>query len=352
MLHNTSQINRIRVPSSRNEGIVISCRVRLARNLHDERFPDWATERDRKRVLSFLAPIILHLMDDPRARLVEIGSIDKVKPNVLHELHLISSDLIERGTGGGVVISGNNELSVMINEEDHLRIQVIRNGFDLRKALEIADEFDTMLEGRLKYAYDQRLGYLTACPSNVGTGMRASVMVHLLGLRLSNDLDAVIRSLQRMHYAVRGMGGEGTEAAGHMFQISNSGSLGQNEEEVIAGLEHVVGEVARQELQARMRLMRDKPEIVYDTISRTLALAQNAYLMQAEEALDHLSVLRMAVLMKLIKGINLGFIDALYRLLQPWHMQDLLGRKMEVFERDKYRAEWMQERTKSVTRNF
>jgi protein arginine kinase len=235
-------------------------------------------------------------------------------------------------------VSRDEQLAVMINEEDHLRIQAIRTGLDVRRAWEVADAVDTHLESRLAYAYTPRLGYLTACPSNVGTGMRASVMVHLLGLRLTNDLDAVIRALERMRLAVRGVGGEGSEAAGHMFQISNPGTLGQDEASIIDGLLRVVNEVVRQERQARLRLLRDSPEVLLDCLARALAVVQHARVMQTDESLDYLSALRLGVILGLIRRLTVPEIDAWVLAVQPGHLQKRLGKILEPEQRDILRA--------------
>jgi protein arginine kinase len=331
------------------EGIAISCRVRLARNLRGERFPDWATERDRLRVLNRVGPAVVASVDDRQARFVGIGDLDETTLDLLCERHLISADLAERGKGGGLVVSRDEQLSVMINEEDHLRIQAIRSGLDVRKAWDVADGVDSRLESLLTYAYTPRLGYLTACPSNVGTGMRASVMVHLLGLRLTNDLDAVIRGLERLRFAVRGVGGEGSEAAGHMFQISNPGTLGQDEEKIIDGLLEVVGVVVRQERQARLRLLRDTPEVLLDCLARALAVVQHARVMQTDESLDYLSALRLGVILGLIRRLTVPEIDTWVLAVQPGHLQKRLGKVLEPEQRDIVRATLLRDQLADAT---
>jgi protein arginine kinase len=338
LLSKPAGVRALRVVGDGGEGIAISCRVRLARNLRGERFPDWATERDRLRVLNLVGPAVVASVDDPHARFVSIGDLDETTLDLLCERHLISADLADRGKGGGLVVSRDEQLAVMINEEDHLRIQAIRTGLDVRRAWEVADAVDTHLESRLAYAYTPRLGYLTACPSNVGTGMRASVMVHLLGLRLTNDLDAVIRALERMRLAVRGVGGEGSEAAGHMFQISNPGTLGQDEASIIDGLLRVVNEVVRQERQARLRLLRDSPEVLLDCLARALAVVQHARVMQTDESLDYLSALRLGVILGLIRRLTVPEIDAWVLAVQPGHLQKRLGKILEPEQRDILRA--------------
>ncbi len=319
--------------------IVVSSRVRLARNLRGERFPDWASQQERQRLLERIGAAAIQAVEEPQAKLIAIGGADERMLEVMVERWLISRDLAARGAGGGVVVVGSGIVSVMINEEDHIRIQAIAPGLDLVQAWEAADAVDTRLDGLLPYAFSQRLGYLTACPSNIGTGMRASVMVHLPGLRLTGELDPIIRGLERLRFTVRGIGGEGSEAAGHRFQISNQGTLGMDERAVIASLERVVREVARHEELARKRALRDMPTILEDCLARSLALLQHARLMQAEEALDYLSALRMGVEMGLIRGARPDALDLLELAVQPGHLQDFVNAELNAEMRDVRRAE-------------
>ncbi len=329
--------------------VAISCRVRLARNLSGVRFPDWADEAERRRVRQTLSRALLAPGCLPAAQALNIDELDEVAVQLLIEQRLISFDLSERGPGAGVVVSGDGHIAVMINEEDHLRIQVIEPGMDLLHAWETADELDTRLESHVAYAFSSRLGYLTACPSNVGTGLRASVMLHLLGLRLTGDIDAVLRSLDRMRLAVRGVGGEGSEAAGHMFQVSNQGTLGEDEASVIGGLSRIVAEVVRQERNARLRMLRDSPVVLLDCVARALVLLQHARVMQADEALDYLSALRLGLELGLLRRVTGAVLDELALAVQPGHLQQHLGSRAEPEQRDTVRADWLRGRLADVT---
>ena len=326
--------------------IAMSCRVRLARNLVDERFPDWATERDRERVLAAVREALaIEAPDLPAAPVTVFEEQDR---NVMFESHLISKDLLERAAGGGVAISKDHSLCVMINEEDHLRIQGFSEGLDLDTAWRRADALDTRLEKHLAYAWTPRLGYLTACPSNVGTGLRASAMLHLLGLRLLGEIEPVVRGLERMRLLVRGIGGEGSEAAGQIFQISNMDTLGVDEEAIIRRVTRICAEVVRQEHNARVRLMQESPLILVDCLARSLSVLQNARLLATAEALEFLSAMRLGAAMGLCTRLKVKEVDALIVLMQPGHLQRGMGVTLTSDERDEMRAEFLSRKVAHV----
>jgi protein arginine kinase len=349
LLRSTATASRRALPSSAAEGIAVSCRVRLARNLRGLKFPDWAEEAERRRVFEHVAPWLAQDAGIDQARIVPVGELDEATRALLRERHLISHDLAERGPGSGLVVSGDERVAVMINEEDHLRVQVIEPGMDLHRAWTVADALDARMEQQFDYAFTHKLGFLTACPSNVGTGLRASVMVHLLGLRLTDDLDAVLRALERLHLTVRGVGGEGSDAAGHMFQISNQETLGETETALIDELLETVGDVVHQERNARLRLQRDTPEVLLDCVARALAIIQSARVMETEEALDYLSALRLGVEMELVRRLTVAEVDALTLGIQPGHLQRSMGKTLEPPRRDIVRATVMREVLANVT---
>jgi len=349
LLRSTTAASRRTQSSSAAAGIAVSCRVRLARNLRGLKFPDWAEEAERRRVFEQVAPWLAQEAGIDQARIVPVGELDEATRALLRERHLISRDLAERGPGSGLVVSGDERVAVMINEEDHLRVQVIEPGMDLHCAWAVADALDARMEQQFDYAFTHKLGYLTACPSNVGTGLRASVMVHLLGLRLTNDLDAVLRALERLRLTVRGVGGEGSDAAGHMFQISNQETLGETETALIDDLLETVGDVAHQERNARLRLQRDTPEVLLDCVARALAIIQSARVMETEEALDYLSALRLGVEMELVRRLTVAEVDALTLGIQPGHLQRSMGKMLEPPRRDIVRATVMREVLANVT---
>ncbi len=334
---------------SESTGVVISCRARLARNLHGERFPDWAEPADRVRVLDVIERALVDGNCIKAACCLRMGELNEMDLQVLQERHLISCEMAERGAGGGVVVSGDESIAVMINEEDHLRLQAIRPGMDLAGVWQELARLDSALESRLRFAFDSRLGYLTACPSNVGTGLRVSVMLHLLGLRLTNELEQVIKALDRLGLAVRGLWGEGSEATGHMFQVSNQETLGQTEEGVIEALDSIVREVARQEQNARRRMMETSPHVVMDCIARALAILQHARVLYSDEALDYLSALRLGLELGLVEHLTVNGINEIMLLMQPGHLQKVMARSLEPDQRDRLRADMVRKKLTDVT---
>ena len=331
------------VPS---DGIAMSCRVRLARNLAGERFPDWATGRDRERVFARVRDA---LRAEARGFRVEpVAGCEDPDREMLYEAHLISKDLLERAAGGGVAYAPDGSVCVMINEEDHLRIQGFADGLDMEAAWRAADALDTRLESHLEYAWSPRLGYLTACPSNVGTGLRAGAMLHLLGLRLLGEVEAVVRGLERMRLLVRGIGGEGSEAAGQIYQISNMDSLGTEEQAIVARVARICAEVVRQERNARVRLIQESPLVLIDCLARSLSVLQNARLLATSEALEFLSALRLGASLGLFTRIKVAEVDRLILTMQPGHLQKGSGMALTSEERDERRAEYLSRKVANV----
>src|SRR6476619_3329662 len=239
--------------------IVISSRVRLARNLKQRAFPGWAKKAERTSILELIKPRVEELpeMQDSFSELLQ--DLSALERQVLVERHLISREHAAKGVGSAVIMNRRQTLSIMVNEEDHLRMQSIRSGLQLKSAFKLVDKVDSTLEAKLDFAYDTRLGYLTACPTNVGTGMRASAMLHLPGLVLSELINQVIQAVNKIGLAVRGLYGEGTEAIGNLFQVSNQVTLGEAEEEIIERLKKVIETIIEHEQNARLLLLQRKP---------------------------------------------------------------------------------------------
>jgi protein arginine kinase len=333
----------------RETDIVISSRVRLARNVRDMAFPSWAGEEERVRLWNEMRAAFGKLPDFPNPLVVDMGSVSALDKEVLRERHLASSELVEKGRGSGLIVSEDERLSVMVNEEDHLRLQAISPGMNLRGIWERLDALDTAMEQHVEYAFSERLGYLTACPTNVGTGLRAGVMAHLAGLGLMNEADSVARGLNRLGYEVRGVFGEGSEAAGSMYQISNRLTLGEREEDTIRGMEEIAAEVVGHERNARRRLLGQRRVCVLDHVGRAYGLLRHARVLSSSEAIHLLSALRLGVDFGLAAGVTAAQINRAMLLTQPGHLQKMLGRGLTPEERDEVRADTLRKHLAGVT---
>ena len=319
--------------------IVVSSRVRLARNLRSFSFPGWAKKTERLQILEAIKPQVEALPEMSDAFSVYSQDLSALEKQVLVERHLISREHAAKGVGSAVVMNRKQTLSIMINEEDHLRMQGIRSGLQLKTVFKMIDKVDSALEERLDFAFSPQLGYLTACPTNVGTGMRASAMMHLPGLVLSEQINQIIQAVNKVGLAVRGLYGEGTEALGNFFQISNQTTLGQKEEDIIADLQKVIERVIENEQNARQMLLQKRPNTLLDQIGRGYGILQHAYSMNSKEALNLLSFMKL--------GIDLGFfpqecgqpVDELFMETQPAHLQKGTAQKLAADERDALRAE-------------
>ena len=234
--------------------------------------------------------------------------------------------------------AADESLAVMVNEEDHMRLQSMRPGLDLQQTWKAIDAVDTAIEKRVSYAFSARLGYLTACPTNVGTGLRASVMLHVPGLVLMNEISPIIKGMSKIGLTVRGLWGEGTEATGNMFQISNQITLGDSEEHIISNLEQIVLELVEHEKNARTRLMDRKEPVLKDHVGRAYGILSNAHILSSKEALDLLSGLRLGIDLGIFKNMNRRVIDELLLLTQPAHLQKVEDKKLRPKDRDRARA--------------
>ena len=330
--------------------VVISSRVRLARNLRSRPFPGWAKKAERTSILELVRPRVEELpemQDSFSESLQDLSALDR---QVLVERHLISREHAAKGTGSAVVINRRQTLSIMINEEDHLRMQSIRSGLQLKQAFKLVDKIDSALESKLEFAYDPRLGYLTACPTNVGTGMRASAMLHLPGLVLSELINQVIQAVSKIGLAVRGLYGEGTEAMGNLFQISNQTTLGEREDDIINRLSKVIETIIEKEHDARQVLLQKKPNTLSDQIGRAYGVLTYAHAMASKEALNLLSIIKLGVDLGAFPEERRFSIDELFIETQPAHLQKTSEQKLNAEERDHLRAQIIRERLKLFPR--
>lgn len=328
--------------------VVLTSRVRLARNLAGASFPGWARKKERQEVEKSLRAKLEGLPVMKNAFSHELCDLDSLQKQVLVERHLISREQAARNEGSGSVVNRKQTLSLMINEEDHLRIQAIRPGLNFRDAYELAHSIDQRLEGELDFAIDPELGYLTACPTNLGTGMRASAMLHLPGLVLSDQISQVLKGIGKLGLAVRGLYGEGTESLGNLYQISNQSTLGESEEEILDRLGKVIADVARYENQARKRLLQEDEVMVRDRIGRAAGNLSYAYIMSSKEALNHLSMLRFGADLGILPASLVETCDRLFMETQPAHLQWTAEKKLQPEARDILRAQMIRENLQSA----
>jgi protein arginine kinase len=322
-----------------NRQIVVSSRVRLARNLRDKPFPGWAKKSERLDVMNLVKQAVEHLPEMAESYSENLEALSPLEKQVLVERHLISREHAAKGVGSAVVMNAPQSLSVMINEEDHLRMQAIRCGLQLDNVFKMINRVDSELEDSLEFAYSSELGYLTACPSNVGTGMRASAMLHLPGLVMSDQINKIINSVNKIGLAVRGLHGEGTEAMGNLFQVSNQTTLGEAEEEIIGRLNRVIEQVIEHEQNARALLAQRKAITLHDQIGRAYGLLCHSYSISSKEALNLLSIIKLGIDLSVFPDAHRFPVDELFIETQPAHLQKgAQVVKMSSEERDALRA--------------
>jgi len=322
-----------------NRQIVVSSRVRLARNLRDKPFPGWAKKSERLDVMNLVKQAVEHLPEMAESYSENLEALSPLEKQVLVERHLISREHAAKGVGSAVVMNAPQSLSVMINEEDHLRMQAIRCGLQLDNVFKMINRVDSELEDSLEFGYSAELGYLTACPSNVGTGMRASAMLHLPGLVMSDQINKIINSVNKIGLAVRGLHGEGTEAMGNLFQVSNQTTLGEAEEEIIGRLNRVIEQVIEHEQNARALLAQRKAITLHDQIGRAYGLLCHSYSISSKEALNLLSIIKLGIDLSVFPDAHRFPVDELFIETQPAHLQKgAQVVKMSSEERDALRA--------------
>jgi protein arginine kinase len=331
----------------RNSGpesdIVISSRIRLARNLADFPFISRATEHDRAQIEELLREEVLKISVSEPLYYVDVQQLEGIDRQFLVERQLISREHAESHGARGVAIDAREQVSLMINEEDHLRMQVMHSGLSLQAAWEQIDRIDDLIEQRITYAFHPRLGYLTACPTNVGTGMRVSVMLHLPALVITRQIEKVFRSLQKISLAVRGLYGEGSQAMGDFYQISNQLTLGRNEQDLIKQVGEVVPVLIDYERRAREFLVRESRKDLHDRVSRAFGILCTAQKISSEETMHLLSSVRMGVNLGLIADVEIPIVNQLFIHTQPAHLQKIRGAEMDTTDRNIERALYLRQ---------
>ena len=333
-----------------NDRIVMSSRVRLARNLREASFPGWAKKPERVKILETILPAVSALPEMADSFAEAMDNLTALDKQILVERHLISREHAAKNVGSGIVLNREESFCVMINEEDHLRMQALRPGFQIREAWNAIDRLDSALEKKLNFAFDNELGYLTACPTNLGTGIRVSAMLHLPGLVLAEQINPIIQSVNKLGLAVRGLYGEGTEALGNIFQVSNQMTLGESENAIVERLEKVLSQIIEHEENARQTLLEKKPKTVYNHVGRAYGVLANAHSISSKETMNLLSLLRLGIDLGSFPGTERALVDELFLTTQPAHLQKQISDKLSAEERDLIRADMVRERLKNVNR--
>ncbi len=321
--------------------VVMSSRIRLARNLESFPFLTKATPDERQRIVAIAREQTLAAALADQMIWVDLRETPKLERNLLVERHLISKQHAKGDAPRAVAVSSPDErLAIMVNEEDHLRIQVMRSGLDLQEVFQQISEVDDKLEKRMDFAFSSRFGFLTACPTNVGTGIRVSVMLHLPGLKLSGELEKVRRAAKSMSLAVRGFYGEGSDAVGDFYQLSNQTTLGKTEEQILEEFEgKMLPKVIDYERHARKKLLAERRKLIEDRVHRALGTLRHARLLAANESLQLLGYLRLGVAAGLIKDVPLQTVNRLILLTQPAHLQRALQKELDQAKRRVERAD-------------
>jgi protein arginine kinase len=321
--------------------IVVSSRIRLARNLADFPFSNRASAMQKGEIESLLRERVTKLDGSIRLQYLQVHSLEPLDRQFLVERQLISREHATGEGQRGVAIEARETRSVMINEEDHLRLQVLRSGFQLDESWEDINQLDDLIEQKVTYAFSEEFGYLTACPTNVGTGMRASVMLHLPALHLTKQIEKVFRALQKINLAVRGLYGEGTRASGDFYQISNQVTLGKAEGDILKEIREVIPQIISYERMSRNTLLRESRSLIQDKISRAYGTLRSATMMTSEETMDLLSSVRLGINLSLIEDLTIPAVNELFLQTQPAHLQKLQGASLDGEERNVARANYL-----------
>ena len=325
--------------------VVVSTRIRLARNLANAPFTTRATPAQKAETEARLREAIAALDLPAPLTYVNVAQLAAIDRQLLVERQLISRELAGVLDGPrGVAFDDREAISIMINEEDQLRLQSMRSGLDLDAAWDAVDQIDDLIESKVEYAFADDFGYLTACPTNVGTGMRASVMLHLPALGMAKQIDKAFKALQKINLVVRGLYGEGSRALGDFFQISNQVTLGKSEVASLNDIRAVIQEIIKYERMARSTLMREARQTIQDKVARALGTLQSATMMTSEETMELLSSVRLGVNLNLIDDVSTLTVNELFLHTQPAHLQKLMGTPLDGEERNAARAKYLRTR--------
>jgi protein arginine kinase len=327
--------------------IVISSRIRLARNLDKFPFPHWASKKQSEEVLQAVVAAVAKIDYLNNTTVFTLAEMDNVDKQFLVERHLMSNEHTQKTNSKAVIIDAEEVLSVMVNEEDHLRVQVMQSGFNLYEAFNIINRIDDSLGKELPFSFLSEWGYLTACPTNTGTAMRGSVMLHLPALVMTRQINKVLAAIAKLSFTTRGLYGEGTQASGNFFQISNQVSLGLSETEIIENINGLIRQIIEQENFARQAILAQNRAMLEDRINRSLGILKSAYIISSQETIELLSMVRLGCDLGIVnKLIDRRTINELFIVIQPAHLQKIENKKLNSQERDAKRAEIIRSRLK------
>ena len=335
LLNHTGEWLRGTGPSAH---IVMSSRVRLARNLDAWTFPGKSGKKDLEAVLKAFEEAVNRSKALKGSTLFQMTELDQVDRQMLVERHLMSHEHASNPEGKGLLVAAEEVVSIMVNEEDHLRIQVMRSGLNLSEAWDIINAIDDALARELNFAFLPSWGFLTACPTNTGTAMRGSVMMHLPALVMTKQINKVLAAISKLSFASRGFYGEGTQASGNFYQISNQVALGHSEIDIIQNINGLIRQVIEQEEQARQALLLQNKPMLEDKVCRSFGLLKTARIISSQEAIELFSMVRLGLDMGILKHVDHKALNELFIMIQPAHLQKIEGKKLNAFERDTKRA--------------
>lgn len=334
--------------SGPEDDIAISSRIRLARNVEGLKFPINCDKNELRHIMNAIFEATKKAPEFRGALEMDLEKLTDWDRQILLERRLISRELMNDSIGAGLAVTQSESLALMINEEDHLRLQYMLPGFQLTQVWNELDSVDNTLSSELPFTYSQELGFLTSCPTNVGTGMRASVMLHLPGLVLEEQINAVIQGVSKLGMAVRGIFGEGSENLGNLYQVSNQSTLGEKEEQIVDRLSSVIKQIINHEKNARQRLLENRQNFLLDHVGRAYGILRHAYTISSQETLNSLSALRMGVDLGMFSSVDIHTVNELFIIVQPAHLQKYAGKNIDSNERDVLRASIVRERLKNV----
>jgi len=328
--------------------VVLSTRVRMARNVAGCKFPTTADSETKERIIGYFDSCITRsemLADGQYYKASDISDLDR---DFLIERHLISPVFLNVDLTKALYIDPHERVSIMVNEEDHLRIQALSAGLDPQGSYEMAMNYENEINQYLEFEYDPDFGYLTSCPTNAGTGMRVSVLIHLPGLVLTRDIEKIIARITQVGLVVRGFYGEGSDVLGNLFQVSNQNTLGISEEEILKQVTKATEEIIENEAAARQRLIDEAADMIEDKIWRAYGILKNARVLTGDEVMNLLSAIRLGHAMKVIDFIDIAMINEILLLSQPAHLQKYYSQEMDHNRRDFVRAQMVREKLRNI----